>query len=102
MKLVKMGELEKLNYKSQLDKNSDEYKTKLKVNNDYIEELSKENTKAENIIPILDEFNNLLKETPELFGSGKWMEAKRAIAKFTGDDAPIQRANYLQKYFFLK
>lgn len=95
-----MGEIEKLNYKNQLDKNSDEYKTKLKVNNDYIEGLSKENTRANNIIPILDEFNKLLTDSPELFGSGKWMEAKRDIAKFTGDDGPIQRANYLQKYFF--
>jgi hypothetical protein len=95
-----MGELEKINYKNQLDNKSEEYKTKLKVNNDYIEGLSKENTRANNIIPILDEFNKLLTTSPELFGSGKWMEAKRAIAKFTGDDAPIQRANYLQKYFF--
>lgn len=95
-----MGELEKMKYQNQLAQQGEVNKSRLKVNNEYLEGLSKENSKASNILPILDEFYNLLTTSPDLFGSSKWAEAKRAIAKFTGDDAPIQRANYLQKYFF--
>lgn len=95
-----MSDMQKLDYKSYLDQQGELQKSRLKVNNDYLEGLSKENTKASNILPILDEFDTLLKDNPDLFGSSRWAEAKRTIAKFTGDDASIQRANYLQKYFF--
>lgn len=94
------NDFQKMEYKSQLEQNAELGKSKIKTNNDFMSELAKENTKASNLIPVLDEFNKIVTTDPKLFGSGKWNGLKRDIAKFTGEDASVQKARFLQKYFF--